>query len=110
MHWEVGLAKDLSAPLYVPFYAIINFFVRSAKCPGSCPRLGITALDGFFWNLTVEYFCKSVKKIQVLLKSDENNGYEGICTFMIHLAEVFSEWEMFQMKVVEKIETWFYIQ
>jgi hypothetical protein len=43
-------------------------------------------------------FRKSVKKIQVLSKSD-NNGHS---TFMIYLAYFFLKWKMFQTKVVEK--------
>jgi hypothetical protein len=31
--------------------------------------------DWFSWNLIFEYFRKSVKKIQVSLKSDKNKGY-----------------------------------
>jgi hypothetical protein len=31
--------------------------------------------DGFSWNLVVEYFFKSVDKIQVSLKYDKNNGH-----------------------------------
>jgi len=32
-------------------------------------------LDGFYWNLVLSVFWKSVGKIQVSLKSDNNNGY-----------------------------------
>jgi len=32
-------------------------------------------LDGFWWNSIFENFRKSVKKIQVSLKSDKNEGY-----------------------------------
>jgi hypothetical protein len=41
-----------------------------------CPH-GTTwlPLDGFSQNLILEYFKKSVKKVQVSLKSDNNNGY-----------------------------------
>ena len=41
-----------------------------------CPH-GTTwlSLDGFSWNLTFECFSKNVEKIQVSLKSDQNNGY-----------------------------------
>jgi len=37
-------------------------------------KLGLP-LDGFSWNVIFEDFKKSVKKIQVSLKSDENRGY-----------------------------------
>jgi hypothetical protein len=36
------------------------------------PRL---PLNGFSWNLIFEDFKKSVEKIHVSLKSDENKGY-----------------------------------
>jgi len=32
-------------------------------------------LDGFSWNLIFEDFQKSLEKLQVSLKSDENKGY-----------------------------------
>ena len=43
----------------------------------SVHRHGITRhpLDGFSWNFIFHCFRKSVEKIQVLLKSDKNNGY-----------------------------------
>jgi hypothetical protein len=51
------------------------------------PR-GTTRLPWIFLKFDVGYFFfKTVKKIRVLLKSDKNNGYEGICTLIIYLAE-----------------------
>ena len=46
------------------------------------------------------------EKIQILLKSDKSNGtlHEGVFTF-VYLAEVFLEWEVLQIKVVEKTKT-----
>jgi hypothetical protein len=50
---------------------------------------------------------RSVEKIQVSLKYEKNNGYFYIkmISYLRHLAEFFLEWEMFQIKVVEKIKT-----
>ena len=53
-------------------------------------QLGFHWTD-FFEILHLSIFFKSVKKIQVLLKSDKNNGYEVICTFMIFFTEFFLE-------------------
>jgi hypothetical protein len=46
--------------------------IRPSVCPHGSTRL---PLDGFAWDLILEFFRKSVEKIQVLLKSDKNNGY-----------------------------------
>ena len=55
----------------------------------------------------LEFSWKSIEKIQVSLKSDKNNGtlHEDVLHLWRYLPEVFLEWEMFQIKVVEKIET-----
>ena len=53
-------------------------------------------------------YWKSLEKIQVPLKSDKNNGYFTMKS-NVHLqyaAELFSEWEMSQTEVVEKIKTY----
>jgi hypothetical protein len=57
-------------------------------------------------------FRKSVQKIQVSLKSDNNNGEvrEDHIYFWSHLTPFFLEWEMFQTKVAEKIKHTFYFQ
>jgi len=72
------------------------------------PR-GITRLplDEFPWNLTPEYFPRSVEEIQVSLKSDSNNGYLTYRPIYIYdrIHSVFLEWEMFQTKAVDKIKT-----
>ena len=46
--------------------------------------------------------------IQVLLKSDKNNGYlvEDLYRFMIVSTELFLEWEIFPTEDVEKIKTY----
>ena len=58
------------------------------------------------WYLSI--FRQSFEKIQVSLQSDKNKGYftwRPIRIFLSYLAHFFSEWEMFQKKVVEKIKT-----
>ena len=58
--------------------------------------------------LHLSIFRKPVSKIQVTLQSDNNNRYftwRPIYIFFSYLAQFFSEWEMFQTKVVEKIKT-----
>jgi len=59
-------------------------------------------------NLSI--FQKPVKKIEVTLKIDKNNGYftwRPIFFFWSYPTQVFLEWEMFQTKAVEKIKTHF---
>jgi len=46
--------------------------IRPPVSPHGTNRL---QMDGCSWNLTFEYFRKFVEKIQVLLKSDKNDGY-----------------------------------
>ena len=63
--------------------------------------------DGFLGLLFVFFFPKKfIKKIQVSLKSDENNRDFTVNTCVgLYLAQFSFEWEMFQTKVVEKIKT-----
>jgi hypothetical protein len=64
-------------------------------CPAVRPQ-GTTrlSLGGFSWNLTFEYFRKSVEKIKVWFKPDNNNGtlHEDLCTFVI-----ISRWILLRM-------------
>ena len=58
------------------------------------------------WCLTV--FRKSVEKTEVSLKPDKNKCVLYMITYVHlwqYLAVFFIEWEMFQVKVVEKIKT-----
>jgi hypothetical protein len=57
------------------------------------------------WYLS-NFFRKSVEKIQVSLKPDNNNGLYMKINWKLrsYLAEFFSDWEMFQTVVVEKIK------
>jgi len=79
----------------------------------SCLSIGLhrttrLPMDGFVWNLIFEYFSKTIKKIQVSLKSVKNNGYFTwglLDIFCSYLAYFFLEWEIFQRKVVEEIKT-----
>ena len=65
-------------------------FVMFVCASARMEQLGFHWTD-FFEILHLNIFFKSVKKIQVLLKSDKNNGYEVICTFMIFFTEFFLE-------------------
>jgi hypothetical protein len=80
--------------------------VRPSVCLHGATRL---PMDGFSWNLIFQYFFeKSVEKIQVSLKSDKNKRVlykEANIYCPSHLAHFFSDLEMFQTKVVEKIKT-----
>ena len=52
------------------------------------------------WYFSI--FRKSVEKIQVLLKSDKNNGHYTWRTtyiFLSYLAQLFLEWKMFRQKL-----------
>ena len=57
------------------------------------------------WYLRI--FRKSVEKIKDLLKSDKHNGYFTWRLTHSYIAEFVLEWEMFQIKAVEKIKTHF---
>jgi hypothetical protein len=63
----------------------------------------------FHENWYLNIFRKSVEKIQALLKSDKNNGYFIWRPMYIYgsISQFFSECEMFQTKVVEKMKTHF---
>jgi hypothetical protein len=80
-------------------------FVMSVS-PTVCQRGTIRLPQGgFSWNLRFEYFQKSVKKIQVSLKSCKDNRYlHEDMYFWSNLAH-FLEWEMFHTKVVEEMKT-----
>jgi len=93
--------------------------LRSCKkwlLASSCPsvqlsthmeQLGSHGVDFHeIWDLSI--FQKSVKKIQVSLKSDKNNRYlhEDIY-FWSYLAHFFLEWKMFHAKVLEEVKTHF---
>jgi hypothetical protein len=71
-------------------------------------KLGSQGVDFYeIWDLSI-FKKKKKKKIQVLLKSDKNNGY--ICEdiyFLSNLTHFFLEWEMFHAKVVEEMKTHF---
>jgi hypothetical protein len=58
-------------------------------------------------KLDIWTFFENLSKIQVLLKSDKNNGHftcEDVTAFMTILAQFFLGWEMFQRKVADKIK------
>jgi hypothetical protein len=72
---------------------------------------GITRLplDRLSWDLVFGViFRKSVQKIQVSLKSDKNNRYfiwNQYIYFWSYLTALLIEWEIFQLKIVQKIRT-----
>ena len=82
----------------------------ASSCLSVCPSAwNNSASTGriFMKFLYMTIFRKSVEKIQVPLKSDKNKGYfkwRPMYIFLSYLAHFFSEWEMFQTKVVDKIK------
>jgi len=59
-----------------------------------------------FIKFDLSIFRKSVKSIQVSLKSDKNNWYymKTIVHFLLYLDQFFLECEILQTKVVKKIK------
>jgi hypothetical protein len=77
----------------------------------SCLPVGPSfRLHGIYWlslyvfslNLVLELFRKSLKKFQVSLIHDKSR--KTLSRLWQHLVEFFLEWEIFQIKVVEKIK------
>ena len=69
----------------------------------SCLSVRVKQLGSY-----LRIFQKYFEKIQVLLKSDKNEGLLHMKTniqFLSYLSHFFLEWEMFQTKVLEKIKT-----
>ena len=62
-----------------------------------------------FMKFGIWVFCENLSRnIQVWLKSDNNNRHftwSPMYIFLSYLAQFFLEWEMFQIKVVQKIKT-----
>ena len=67
-------------------------------------QLGFQGTD-FNKILYLSTFWKHVEKIQVSMKSDQNNGY-FTWSVWAYLAQFFLEWQMFQREVVEKTKTY----
>ena len=63
-----ALSPNCENRLSAPSYMSVHLCVR----PHGITRL---KLNGFSWNLVIEYFSKFVENIQDSLKSDKNNGY-----------------------------------
>ena len=103
--WSIGLSCWMSN-----FRASQNCEKRllASSCPSVCPTVlphGITrlSLDGFLWNLIV--FRKIDQKIQLLLKSDMNNGYfTWRHTYIFDNISLSSSWneESFRQKMYRK--------
>ena len=77
-------------------------------CLSVCPSISVEQIGShctdfheiWYWGI----FQKSVKKIQLSLKSDKNNGYmKTNIHFRLYLAHFFLEWEMLQTEFVDKI-------
>ena len=64
-------------------------------------------MDRFSWNFISKIFRKIFEKISSFIKIWQNNGYftQTRCHIWLYFAEFFLKWEMFQIKVVEKIKT-----
>ena len=96
--WNLQIQLETMKGDYIPSYSFLSAFAKLRKatsisimsvCPPGTTRL---PLDWFSWNL--EYFRKLVKKIQVLLKSHKNNGYDQYafwiisCSFILRMRNV----------------------
>jgi len=77
-----------------------------SACPSICPSIHMEQsqlpLDGFSWNSVFEYFSKTCQEMRVLLNSDNTNCY---FTWSLYLFQFFLQWEIFRIKVAEKIKT-----
>ncbi len=103
-------ARDLSwtsihfsFPFFRRFCKIAKSFVMSVRVEQLCSHW-----MNFHEIWYVSIFWKSVSNIKVSLKSDKNDGYfTWRPTYIFdHISLIsFLEWELFQTKAVEKIET-----
>ena len=69
-------------------------------------------LDRFSWNLISEYYLKICHKNSYFITIWQENLvlYTKTNTyFVLYLVQFFSEWEIFHTKVVQKIESTFYV-
>ena len=65
--------------------------------------------DGFSWNLVFEYVSKVCRETSGIVKIGQKESVLYMKTsihFLSYLAHFFLEWEMFQIKVIEKIKTY----
>jgi hypothetical protein len=79
----------------------------------SCPSVRVEQLGSHWMNIRVNLYVsilpKIVEKIKVSLKSDKNNGYfTWRRVYIYNTLQLFSEWEMFQAKAVERVKTLFF--
>jgi hypothetical protein len=131
--WSRVLLEKLtdSAARQIPlilFYPKVHY--RTHKCPPPLPILRqlhpvLTTPSHFLkidlniilpstsgsphWPLSLTFHHQNpfVEKIQVSLKSDKNNGYFTwrITSIYVNLSHFFLEWELFQIKLVDKMKT-----
>ena len=79
--------------------------VSASVLPNGTTRL---PLDGFSWNLKLEYFSKNCRENSCLIRIEQEKRVLYMKTnihFWSYLAQFFLEWEMFQTKFVEEIKT-----
>jgi hypothetical protein len=79
--------------------------VRLSIHPHGTVRL---PLDGFSWNLSLNFFSKSCRENASFINLDKNNGYvtwRPMCVCMIVSRLIPLRMRMFHTKVVEKIKT-----
>ena len=84
----------------ISFVMFVRLSVHMEQLVSHCTDFHI------IWYLSI--FRKTIKKIQVSLKSDTINGYftwKPIYIFLSYPAQFFLEWEMLRTKVVEEIKT-----
>jgi len=95
--------------LFLDAFAKLRNRLLASPCL-SCPSVRIeqfgSHLTDFHKILYLPISWKSVDNVQYSLTSDNNNNaYKNNIHFWSHLPEFLSEWETFQIKAVEKIET-----
>jgi hypothetical protein len=106
-----------SVPKYVGVFRRVNKISKSEYwLPRDClsirpPRTRVP-LDEFSWDVTFEYFSKNSREDSSFIKIWQRitgiymNAYVHLWKY---LAELFSELEIFRIKVVEKIKTYILI-
>ena len=80
------------------FAELLENLLLASSCPSVRPHgtAGLP-LNGFWLNLTFESFLKSIEKIQILVKSEKNNGtlHEDVFTFV-----TVSRWIIYKLRNV----------
>jgi hypothetical protein len=84
-------------------------------CMSACPSVLLEHFGSHWTDLYESWYLSSLqkpKKVQTWFNSFKNNRYltQTRANFWYHVPELFLQWEMFQTKFVEKIETQFNVQ